>query len=255
MNEDIANKSRIVKLLNKLPSSELTSLVQTKEQLDHWLNCRNSQKLVALAWEARFTGKNDPLKPLLRSRSIDLTTYNLVWYCVDYYEQLWNLVQLAQPDLEADLKRLGIEFPFESALELFAAIISSQINHAFLVCLKPYYEISKGKYENKFCLAEKWCKQDINLIEKGVLKGLLAQHSPVVWDINLIWLPLMLIICHSKVGKTSSPLKAKLEDYYKAMGRVSKTLATSCRKQEASFAWINGKRVKASRYGGTYHDA
>lgn len=73
--EQLIIKLKITKHLENLPSKHLVDLICTKNQLECFLGYRINQKLISLAWIARFTEQDDPLKPLLKNKQIDRLRY------------------------------------------------------------------------------------------------------------------------------------------------------------------------------------
>lgn len=239
------SEKKIARCLAQLPSEHLLALAKTEEQICLWLDHHNFQKCVSLCWKARHTGKDDPLSTGLHSGDVDPDLYDRCWLLVDYYEQLWGLIQLAAPLIWAEFERLRLEYPFKSAFELFNWLVEESTNETFKVCLKPYHEVSARKYEQAYRLTSKACKTGtLNPIEQKQVRSLLNQHQPSV----LMYIALA--VCHSKATKRRPALKSKLEMFYAALGKLCDKEATISSKAN-SFAWNHGEIVKARR-GGTY---
>lgn len=237
-------EKKIARCLAQLPSLHLLALATTKEQVLTWLAHRCFQNWLSDCWQARYTGGDDPLARLLASGQIDSDNYERVWLLVDFYEQLWGLIQLAEPYIKAEFLRLGGDYPFKSAFELFARIVWEDTNSTFSVCLKPYHEVSARKYEKAYRLAAKGCTESFNPIEESSLNGLLNQHQPC------LLMSLVLLVSQQKATKRKLALKSKLEMFYQALGKFCDKRATICRKA-GSFAWNNGEILKGSS-DGTY---
>lgn len=223
-----------------LPDENLLRLVETTEQLRMFFAVRYIQNLVTWAWTARFTGSCDPLQPLLKSKEIDSDTYDRVWLSVDFLEQLWGLVQLAEPYVKSECERLKFDYPFASAFDLFMRIVWEQTNAKFSICLKPYHEISADKYEKAYRLTAKSCREGLNLIEYQRQQGLLNQHQ------QNKWMRIVIAICHQKATKRKRALKSKLEIFYLALANLCDKEAT-VRRKAGSYAWQNGEILTGSR--------
>lgn len=223
-----------------LPDSSLLTLVKTREQLRTFFGVRYMQTLASSAWTARFTGKNDPLQPLLKSGEIDSDTYDRVWLWVDFLEQLWGLIQLAEPYVKAEFEHLKFDYPFASAFELFMRIVWEQTNAKFSVCLKPYHEVSASKYEKAYRLTAKGCREGLNRLEHTRQQACLNQHQPNEW------MRIVLAICHQKATKRRRALKSKLETFNLALANLCDKEAT-VRRKAGSYAWQNGEILTGSR--------
>lgn len=238
-------EKKIARCLAQLPSDYLQTLAKTQEQVCLWLDYRDFQKALALCGQARHTGKDHPLISGLRSGDVDPDLYDRCWLMVDHYEQLWGLIQLSATHVQAEFDLLGLEYPFESAFELFAQIVTEGTNEAFSVCLKPYHEVSGRKYSKAYRLASKACKTGtLNPIELKQQRGLLNQHQPSML------MNITLAVCHSKATRRRPALKSKLEMFFLTLGKLS-DLEASLNRKAGSFAWKDGEIVKA-RLGGTY---
>lgn len=241
-------EKKIACVIAKLPSEHLRDLAETQKQLNLWFAVRWFQEQVSQCWEARFRGLDDPLFPLLRSEQITLDTHQRVWLVVNFYEQLWGLVQLATPYIQAEFEGSGLEYLAESAFVLFTRLIRSEVDSDFAVCLKPYHEVSSRKYERAYRLAVKGCQEGLKSREERILHRILNQHQP-----NVL-LSFVLAVCHLKATRTRPALKSKLEMFYIALGKLCEKEAAISRKA-GSFAWKKGRIVEGSRYGGTYSNA
>jgi hypothetical protein len=67
-------------------------------------------------------------------------------------------------------------------------------------------------------------------------------------------LQFVIAIAEQKATKRRLALKSKLEMFYISLCKLCEKEATISRKVD-SYAWKNGRKIKASRYGGTYSDA
>ncbi len=237
---NIAWARKIASFLPHLPDQYLLKLAKTRNQFHAFFAMRYKQTLLTWAWTARFTGKGDPLQPLLKSGDIDSDTYDRVWLTVDFLEQLWGLVQLAEPFVKSEFERLKLSYPFTSAFELFMRIVWEQTNANFSVCLKPYHEVSASKYGKAYRLTAKGCREGLNPIEYQRQQALLNQHQPSEW------LRIVIAICHQKATKRKRTLKSKLEIFYLALANLCDKEA-NVRRKTGSFAWKNGEIVTGAR--------
>jgi hypothetical protein len=238
---------KITRVLASLPDDRLRDLARTQEQIKFWLAMRRHQEWVAQCLDARFTGKDDPLKPLLKLGGISQLLYDRVWLVVDLYEQMWGLVQLVTPYVQEEFEGTGLEFLAESAYKLFVRLVWNKVNKEYRTCLK-YHESSSPKYEKACRLVAKQVKEGLNPVEELKLRDLLEPDRPDML------LQFVLALAEQKATKRRLALKSKLEMFYISLGKLCEKEATISRKVD-SYAWKNGRRVKASRYGGTYSEA
>jgi len=239
-----AVEKKIARVLNNLPTESLGALIKTEDQLINWLAHRKFRIFAAQCWRALHKGDEDPLRALLESREIDRSTYEHVWLTVDFYERLWELVQVSFYYVQPELENYGLSFLSKSAAALFSFIVLFEANADFFVCLKPYHECSSGKQTKNQRLAKKVLKGEAKPHELRQLKGLN--------DKNEFNLPLFitLAISQEKATRKEPVLKAKLEAFNVALFKLSDCEATACRKA-GSFAWNKGEMIRAKR-GGSY---
>lgn len=195
-----------------------------------------------------IASKADPLEPLLSSGTIDKDTYTQVWLTTYFFESLWELVQRSFRYIRPVLTQLGWGEVPRSAYELFTYAIYEISEERFSVCLKPYQEVSAGKYLKHNKLLNKAVDGNLKLHEQKLLQHLNAQ------ELQFTTVGIILGVCKEKATSREKLLKAKLDDCFAAIDRLAAHEATQTRKS-SSFAWKNGEKIRASRYGGTYSNA
>jgi len=246
----IATEKNIAQFLETLPLETLLALTETEEQIQHWLLHRNFQIWVSQCWSALHEGKDDPLHIQLQSGDIDAMTYNRVWLTVDYYEKLWELIQISFCYVKAEFERLELASQPKSALELFLEIVKRRANAAFSVCL-GYNEVSAPKFVKECQLISRGYKGEVSPLKcKQLHKKQKQEDAKGIKNL----MNFTLAICHRKATKSRPALKAKLEAFYTAMLRFNDNEAT-VRRKVGSFAWKNGRILRTRKEGGIYIDA
>lgn len=238
-----AVERKITRLLETLPPDVLVALIKTKDQIDYWTVLRHHYADVAKCWEALHSGRNDPLAPLLKSGEISKNTYDHLWLTVDFYERLWELIQISFCFVKPELERLGLEYVPESACELFSLFLFDAASSEFTLCLS-YVELSARKPGEEYQLASKLRRGQALLPHEIVrLNSLSEKQHPIMM--------ILFATCHKKASRRQPVLKARLEAAYTALFNLSnKQLAL--RRKGGSFAWKDGELFEGSRYGGCY---
>lgn len=239
-------EKKIARYIAQLPSERLLKLARTQDQINLWLAQRYFRTLISKSWTARHSGKNDPVKRLLESQEIDRDTYDRVWLVVDYYEQLWGLVQLSFGYVRSECVALRLSYPFKEAVDLFFEIIRAEVDNDFSICLS-YHEVSARKHEKALRLLSAGCTRPLNPIEDSQLKAVESQYP-----LNK-WFAITLAACEKKATRTKPALKGKLQGFYDAASRLFDKEATIYRKV-GSFAWSDGEIIRG-KIGGSYFDA
>lgn len=243
---DFIAVKRISKLLSKLPSDDLLLSIKTLEQVQHLMGYRLICKSVALTLAAKFHFHDDPLILAERTGKIPHRYAERIRSMTLYIERLWGLVQATAPYIEDEFKKSKLDCPFNSAFELFQAIITHEVNADFRLCLKPYHEFSADKYEKNLRNAGKLVTGE-NL--KSPVKSKLYQFASQLHRNPL--LTSVLLIAEQKSSR-SEFVKAALEDYYTHQKRMWNAEARAWRYRK-SFVWKDGKKYYGTKTGGTYN--
>jgi hypothetical protein len=243
-------EKKITKLLVQLPPKFLQTLAVTESQAEHWFSLNRFYSTLSECWQASHQGKNDPLISLLKSGEIDKTSYDYIWITHDYYQRLWELVQLSFEYVKPELKRL-LSYEPKTAYEVFERILHNSSEERFRVCLEPYIELSARKSVEKYKLAAKICsgKKLESSEEKEVqrlLKPALLQQSFICHPV----LAVTLLTCFKKEGKRTTILKIRLKAYITATENLNQQLAR-LNNHMPSYAWKDGKRGEGQK-GGNY---
>lgn len=281
---------QIAQLLENLPSEQLLQQAKTSEQIEEWHSQRKGNQILAQCWRAKFITHCDALiNQALDRKEIDQLKYDGIWLLVKQYKVLWDIVQLAEPDvklvhfimrfivkfansyslqlpqifLQIFGKILKYEYQFQSSFELFSEILTETETDRFLLCLKPYQEISISKGEDGL-------KQVKEIIDRGMPQGFYPLlnnietkklKSKFPWDsFQMSWMTMTIMVCPF-AAFTKPLLKEKLHKFNKQIAEMSELGITACRKRESktwrrprSFAWKNGRKVYASKNGGVYRE-
>ncbi len=258
----------IANLIARLPSQDLRERCRTDEQLNEWQNYKNNQLLLAAGWRAQFIEcQGDPIRDALEKQEISKHRHDMLQQKVILYKYQWELIQEANPHVkklhEAIYTRLSQiakrfapprQYPFESALKLFAEILREEVDDSFAWCLEPYYDVPVKKWRE----ATQHLKE--NIFEKAAADGTYPElkkpevdklKNKLVWSkLGFSWLAVTLLACQF-VSLRNPSLRKKLSDFYRELAEFSK-LGVRASRKVGGFAWIDGKKVSASKAGGVY---
>lgn len=247
MAESIVNK-KIARLFAQLPPEFLLSQALTYDQIEHWQSLHRFYSALSSCWKALHQGSDDPLTQALSSGEIDRTDYDYIWLTVNYYQRLWELVQISFPIVKPELERILGRSP-KTALEIFEWILRDSSIERFSVCLEPYVELSARKSSKAYGLAAKICsgeklseseqKQSQQWIRPDKLNQVVNCH-PV--------LQITLATCLNKVSQRKTILMVRLEAYVAATCSLNKQSEKLFR-HAPSYAWKNGNRGNGDKDG------
>lgn len=241
-------EKEIALFLAMLPPESLLALIETTDQLQHWKQSRFFNTCISECWKARLNGRDDPLWPRLKSGELDRDFYNQIWLTVDYYQRLWELIQISFHHIRPELTRFELGDWPSSAYDLFCGVICENARNNFCRCLEPYCEFSAKKMVQKHQLLKKVREGKATKIQRQRALELKEQEPQ-----NLL-LFIVVSICKKKATGRQRVVKAKLQDFYTALSRLCDCEATR-RRNLGSFAWKNGKLMRGSKPGGTYSEA
>lgn len=224
---------------------------KTEDQKNEWAGRKKYYYLLSMAWRARHTGQNDPLEALVQNKVIEPNDYDEIWLEVDLLQQLWAVVQLSYRYVKVELRKEGLTgFFFDSAMELFFFLLTDSSYSQLLPCLQPYYEGSTSKFKKLCQLHIKSCQETLTPVEELRRQKLKSKLQP---DPQPDCTTLVVGIARAKAAKGNAALKAKLEDYDKAIDRLASHKLNLLYKRP-SVGWKNGRRL-VSRRGGSYSDS
>lgn len=254
--KELKKAQRVARLLSALPSEKFLSVIETHEQLMKWTLKRKDNDWVSKCFVARVAG-GDPLLPLLKAKEIDRWLYDFLWNSANFYFSLWDLIQFSIDQIrEYFVDIVKIDFPFNSALELFLDIVEIQEKNEYSVWLKPYHKVSKPDLLAAATTTRKsvWCKNagGLDPKEKAKLDQFLASY-PKNELLKFVW---GICLHHSK---SNSQIKEKVETVMRAVAKTADLHAVACRKRESvtftpyrSFEIHKGVIRYGNQYGGTY---
>lgn len=213
MDKKLANKFSI--FLGKLPDDELKRLIKTQDQLEEWLTARNMNNHIAKCFQARFTGKNDPIENWKNEGKLQHLKWELVWQSVDVYESLWSLIQLCYGDIRDFLLQLEIVCPYPSAFNLFLEIVKINENTVFSKCLKPHHREVVTQNEQFFKLVrDKAWKGQLKDTDQKKLNQLCKNFDENLELLNFVW-----AVCLFK-AQSNSLIGAKVREFKNKEGSL-----------------------------------
>ncbi|MBD2208081.1 hypothetical protein H6G33_37470 [Calothrix sp. FACHB-1219] len=244
---------RFAKILQSLPEEELLRFTATQAQREYWIKCREFNHIIAICFEARFSGKDNPIDYWKEDKTEKLF-HDLVWKLIKMYEDLWSLIQVAFGDIKKafDAKKEPLVFP--SAWGLFLEVVKFQENSNYAQCLAPSCNTFNTKRDAKI---DKLIRQgtwgELTEDQQAELKRLTKEQPVNPWLHIVYWL------CQ-EFAKTDSLIAQHFQSFRDAMnsatdlqikiysqaikGRLDFTLASEY--------WIDGKRHEGQQPGGKY---
>ena len=238
-----AIERKITRCLADLPPGLLVALIKTKDQMDYWIALKHHYANVSKCWEALHSGRNDPLDPLLKSGEINKNDYDHVWLTVDFYERMWELIQISFRFVKPELKRLELECAPESAAELFGALLFDAAVAEFTPCLNGYVELPARKPPEEYRMASKLRKGEILLPHEITRLYSLGEKQHLLTIV-------LFATCNKKATNRQPVLKARLEAVYTALFNLSDKKA-ALRREGGSIAWKDGNLGRGDK-DGTY---
>jgi hypothetical protein len=256
--------------IHLLPSDTYRSRSLTDYQIEEWERLRERQYLISLCWNARFSGKNNPLEEM----NISTRIKEDISFEVDYLRALWELIQAGWGVIRAKAKKAKLPFPFSQASELFLAAVQSSVDGTYRMCLRSYQEFSTKKIG-------KSAKTTAELLEKHLGSATLMSKKETDGDASaknfqkelhtLIeelktenthdWECLSVFYCREACRENPRKhlrLQVKLDDIARAEIEILNRTSTACRRRgewaeiiQPSFAICNGKKIPAQP-DGTY---
>jgi hypothetical protein len=254
-------EKKIACFIYYLPSKWVIQFADTPARMRYWMHLRGFYRAVSICWQAKLLGdKNDLLLQLLDERLIDELHYESARLRADTFQALWYLIQAGEEFIREATLKLGCEYPFVSAHELFCYIIRTHIDNGFNVCRRPYYTVSKKDISDATKIRQELAEiinttlESKNIIKKPKIhlrriKGLAARFP------KNSWLDFSVGVCALK-----AELRDELVAYFKAVKQEDEkaTIALSRKRSSKtfekphSFIWQNGKMISASKHGGVY---
>lgn len=244
---DFITMRKISELLLKLPSEQLRLSIETMEQFQCWMGHRANCNTIALTLAAKFCFQDDPLIPLEKAGRVSHRTAERIRSMTLFVERLWGLIQATALFVEDEFRKLKIDYPFNSAFELFQAILSHEINADFSLCLKPYQEFSADKYEKNLRNAGKLVTGE-NL--KYPVQKKLDQFTSQLPENPL--LTFVLAVAHQKSSRNGY-VKAAIEDFHTHCKRMWDAEARMWHNRN-SYRWNKGHK-QSGKVGGYSNDS
>ncbi len=244
-----------------LPSEWVKQFADTPARMIYWMHLRGFYMAVSICWQAKILrDKNDLLLQLLDERVIDELHYESARLRANTFQALWDLIQAGEEFIREATLKLGCEYPFVSAHELFCYIIRTHIDNGFNVCRRPYYTVSKKDISDATKIRQDLA-QIINttLASKNIIKKTKIDLSRIKelaarFQKNS-WLEFSVGVCALK-----AELRDKLVAYFTAVKQEDEKAAIALSRKRSSktfekphsFTWQNGKMISASKHGGVY---
>ena len=265
-NKNRAKIRQIAQFMCQLPIELDLDEPLTPAQQDDWNHLKKHFAFVSVCWKAKALGEENPLALLAARREIDKWHCDYFWSHAELWFHLWEVIQLVEPLVQREFKRLvqedpktcqaKVEYPFSSDTELLQEILSFSALHDFLICLKPYHEVSYPKMTQAIKLARKRLDTKLSQIECKKLEALYKSQA-IDADYLWFWFDLAINTARDK-ARTDARVKNRVDAFNCAVDQVGKLRLTAHRKAESdtwkklySFAFNNGTRVPANQ-GGAY---
>ncbi|MBE9229148.1 hypothetical protein IQ264_27475 [Phormidium sp. LEGE 05292] len=243
---DFITIKKIAELLLTLPSEQLLLSAETMEQVEHWIRYRDNSCAIASTLVARFLSQDYLLIRLKKAGRISRRGIEGIWSKTLFVEQLWGLIQATAPFVEDDFRKQKIDYPFNSAFELFQDILSCEVNANFSLCFSPYQEFSADKYEKNLRNAGKLVTGE-NF--KYPVQKKLDQFTSQLPESPLM--TFVLAVAHQKSSRNGY-VKAALEDFYTHCKRMWDAEATMWHNRK-SYRWNKGHK-QYGKVGGYSND-
>lgn len=253
MNSKLAKK--FASFLKRLPDEKLKNLAKKEDQIKRWHTARGTNNVIAICFEARFSGKDDPIAEWQQQGKVRKLMWEIVWRTVEMYETLWGLVQIGFKDIQTLVKEIGMQFPFYRAFDLFIEIVSFKENLTYAHCLESTYKNSVGENEQRFQLIRKQLWSRLSSEEQRQLQRL-TEHL----NEKQTWLCTAYAVCLLK-SQSNSLVADKVKEFQQKIAQISDLISkiySDSRKGRLpggklkSSLWIDGKRYEGQRYGGVY---
>jgi hypothetical protein len=232
--EEVANA------LKDVPEGKYLIQCKTLDQIVEWFTVRDFQELVAKCWVARRVTGDNPIWKLQKEGVISKDTYQRVWAAVEYYDQLWGLLQLAFEGFKASVEEQGENFRFTSQLDLFRQLVADDANAVFLPCLEKYYENLSSKKEKYFRLVNKVYQENLSELQRKRkierIEELFKSITPSRHESDTF---LKLVKYLNTAYKEDDAIREKLNFYLKALDNWVKREATIMHRTHST-VWKDG---------------
>ncbi len=240
--------------IGHFPSESLLQHAQTKDQQDYWGHVACLYLIVSQCWQARLKG-NDPIIEAVENQTMNKWYYDMIWSRVDLLQSLWKLIDTGHQLISEAVINAEYQYPFIGAPHLFYHMVETQADNAFLLCLKPYHNISNParlkacKIFRKALSTGAMPPQNYNFI-----KSLASQYE------HNFWLLFSLEVICNVPAPDNRELLEKLANLSKAAVREMEVNATGLSRKRSSknfekfysYTWHNGNIIPANKTGGTY---
>jgi hypothetical protein len=218
--------------------------LSTIDQLSSFVGLRQAQTFVALCWSARVVGRDDPLYPKLKDKSISRNLYDWAHLKASYFETLWGLCQILAPRIADELKASGREnlAGLPVALFLFKAAVMERANWSIELSF-GYVEISGRNVDKALKLKAKSIREGLTQRESARLHKLSkgdGYHRSCSASL------LALAVAQNFKNKA---VMAQFELFMSATANLCEKEATMARKN-GCWGWNNGVKLTGSKSSG-----
>ncbi len=266
---------KIAQFMESLPSESLLEKCWTEEQKEEWQKTRNIQVYLVESWRYKFIyNQVYPVPEAFNKPDVSKHKYDLIVLNVELYKAQWELIQVVEKYMKQlhsvfgnflSNKKISSQvhkffpnsiflkpYPFNSAYDLFVAVLKEEIEGAFSICLEKHHSINiKGIKNGVKQLIEMIQHADnctgvypqLNSIQQEKVKKNIGWHR-----ISFSWWGMILFICQFAAIVDSS-VRTKLIVLNKSTIEVFKLSAKASYKLK-SFTWIDGKKVPFDKFGG-----
>jgi hypothetical protein len=221
-------------ILATQPSQDWIEKMDTPDRVRYWAEFSRRFYWIAKCWITKNTFQKDPLRPLLNEGRISRNTYNIIWFAQKMFERLWDICQHTAPFVQKAFEQVEAEHPFPDEISLFAQIVEEMVNSEFSLCLERYAHFSRTKREKALRLRVKaYAGKQLTKTQERIIKS--QRQKTYLGD--------LVLSIAKEAAKEEAVIKAALEDYEIACGRLLKAYATEWH-NKGCHSWIHGRIVK-----------
>ena len=162
---------KIAQVMESLPGESLLEKCWNEEQKEEWQKARNIQVYLVEFWRYKFIyDQVYPMPEAFKKPEVSKHKYDLIVLNVELYKAQWELIQVVEKYLKQlhsvfghllSNKKISSQvhkffpnsvflkpYPFNSAYDLFVAVLKEEIEGAFEICLEKHYGINLKRIKN-----------------------------------------------------------------------------------------------------------
>lgn len=243
---DASDRERIAWFISDLPGQYFwQGYLKTMDLMMEWTWWKDRAIDIAKCF---LVGRNNSDNPLLNERKaglLDEEMYKYIRYEADLYENLWQLIQLNEQPIKAELekvKRWG--YPFASSRELVEEIIRADLDGEFSNCLKERYIYNPRINRKIATLKRKDHREGLSEAERQELLTLIEQNAPYP-----IWYDRVISVAEYLAEQGNQCIKQHLEINSEIINRLKRKQYQRERSKATSYTWDKGKKIRGIKPG------